>query len=211
MPALRTGSYRWHIASDDVPVFAVFGALFHGIWVLLIAITGQDVLAMPRICHHAGTQYIAVVGGLLGAFSLGLVCELVLVWKGCRGAPHSRRPIFLLAVLCVASCNVMHADAQARRLSPPSVVHMSVYLLARYVTSVFEAAFTGALPATAAHVLVPPVWVHTAQIDPVAYGALGVDCVQSTAHMSLAGRTCAARCPRWRCLIRGRRSPSSSA
>jgi hypothetical protein len=85
MPPLRIGRWVWHIASDDIPAFAATGGIFHIAWILLIGLTGQSILHMPKICHHQGKQWIAVVAGLLGAFLLGFAAEVLLIWEGCKG------------------------------------------------------------------------------------------------------------------------------
>lgn len=60
MPALAVVGVRWHIASDDVPLFATFGSAFHAIWILVILLTSQSILNMPNQCHHEGRQYMGV-------------------------------------------------------------------------------------------------------------------------------------------------------
>lgn len=85
MPALAVAGVRWHIASDDVPLFATFGSVFHAIWILVILLTSQSILNMPNQCHHEGRQYIATVTGLLLCFTLGFMVETLLSWEGCKG------------------------------------------------------------------------------------------------------------------------------
>ena len=85
MPALGAFGLYWHVSSDDVPVFAVFGALFHSAWIVAISFTGQSILRMPATCHDSGRQYIATVVGLLFCFVWGLLLELLLVKEGCKG------------------------------------------------------------------------------------------------------------------------------
>lgn len=85
MPALTVFGRFWHLASDDVPLFAAFGAVFHCAWVMLIFISGNDILNMPKECHHQGKQYIAVVCGLLLAFLSGFLLEVLLIYEGCQG------------------------------------------------------------------------------------------------------------------------------
>ncbi len=87
MPALAVAGVRWHIASDDVPLFATFGSAFHAIWILVILLTSQSILNMPNQCHHEGRQYIATVTGLLLCFTLGFMVEILLIWEGCKGKP----------------------------------------------------------------------------------------------------------------------------
>lgn len=89
MPALKVFSRFWHLSADDVPLFAAFGALFHCAWVILIFISGKDILNMPQQCHHQGKQYIAVVFGLLLTFLTGFVLETLLIYEGCRGTSTS--------------------------------------------------------------------------------------------------------------------------
>ena len=85
MPALAVAGVRWHIASDDVPLFAAFGSAFHAVWILVILLTSQSILNMPNQCHHEGRQYIATVTGLLLCFTLGFIVEVLLIWEGCKG------------------------------------------------------------------------------------------------------------------------------
>ena len=85
MPALLVAGVRWHIGSDDVPLFAIFGSAFHAIWIVVILLTSQGVLNMPNQCHHEGRQYIATVVGLLFCFTFGFVVEILLIWEGCKG------------------------------------------------------------------------------------------------------------------------------
>lgn len=77
MPALAVAGVRWHIASDDVPLFATFGSAFHAIWILVILLTSQSILNMPNQCHHEGRQYIATVTGCCSA------SPLASWWKFC--------------------------------------------------------------------------------------------------------------------------------
>ncbi|KAL3145874.1 hypothetical protein ABBQ38_015244 [Trebouxia sp. C0009 RCD-2024] len=102
MPALVVANVRWHISSDDVPLFAAFGSTFHAIWILVILLTSQGVLNMPNKCHHEGRQYIATVTGLLFCFTFGFVVEVLLIWEGCKGAPFelSKRRKMTLFLLC---------------------------------------------------------------------------------------------------------------
>lgn len=85
MPALVVAGVRWHIASDDVPLFATFGAVFHLCWIAVIMLTSQAVINMPDYCHHAGLQYIITVFGLLLCFAAGFIVELLMIWEGCKG------------------------------------------------------------------------------------------------------------------------------
>lgn len=85
MPALAVAGVRWHIGSDDVPLFATFGSAFHAIWIAVILLTSRGVLNMPNQCHHEGRQYIATVVGLLFCFTFGFVVEILLIWEGCKG------------------------------------------------------------------------------------------------------------------------------
>ena len=85
MPALVVAGVRWHIGSDDVPLFATFGSAFHAIWIVVILLTSQGVLNMPNQCHHDGRQYIATVVGLLFCFTFGFIVEILLIWEGCKG------------------------------------------------------------------------------------------------------------------------------
>lgn len=85
MPALAVVASRWHIASDDVPLFATFGAAFHALWIGVILLTSQSILNMPDYCHHAGQWHIYTVIGLLLAFASGFVIEVLLIWEGCKG------------------------------------------------------------------------------------------------------------------------------
>ena len=92
MPALYVFRQYFHLGSDDVPLFAAFGALFHCAWVVLILISGKDILNMPSQCHKNGRQYIAVVSGLLVAFLTGFVLESLLIYEGCQGKVHFLGP-----------------------------------------------------------------------------------------------------------------------
>eukprot|EP00891_Asterochloris_glomerata_P004386 jgi/Astpho2/4386/Aster-x0628 len=87
MPALKLGWVRWHLGSDDVPIFAAAGALFHAAWIVVILLTNGDFREMPEHCHEKGRQYIATVAGLLFSFTFGFVLEVLLIWSGCQGAP----------------------------------------------------------------------------------------------------------------------------
>ena len=86
MPALRVFGRAFHIASDDVPLFALGGAIFHLFWIVAIAITARNILDMPDICKgDAGLFYIATVASLLVCFAAGFILELLLIWQGCQG------------------------------------------------------------------------------------------------------------------------------
>ena len=86
MPALRAYGRAFHIASDDVPLFALGGAIFHLFWIIAIGITARNILNMPDICKgDAGLYYIATVAFLLVCFATGFVLELLLIWQGCQG------------------------------------------------------------------------------------------------------------------------------
>ena len=99
MPALTVARVRWHIASDDVPLFATFGGAFHALWIVVIVLTSQRILHMPTQCHHEGRQYIATVTGLLSCFTLGFVVEVLLTWEGCKGEHLNFR-----AEICQNTC-----------------------------------------------------------------------------------------------------------
>ena len=87
MPALRVFGRAFHIASDDVPLFALGGAIFHLFWIIAIAITARNILDMPDVCKgDAGLYYIATVASLLLCFASGFILELLLIWQGCQGA-----------------------------------------------------------------------------------------------------------------------------
>ena len=100
MPALTVAGYKWHIASDDVPLFASFGAVFHAVWVGVILLTSQSILNMPDYCHHAGLQYIITVFGLLLCFASGFITEILLIWEGCKGLllSTSAQPVVFLRI-----------------------------------------------------------------------------------------------------------------
>ncbi len=86
MPALRVFGRAFHIASDDVPLFALGGAIFHLFWIVAIAITARNILDMPDICKgDAGLYYIGTVASLLVCFAAGFILELLLMWQGCQG------------------------------------------------------------------------------------------------------------------------------
>ena len=85
MPALTLSGRKWHIASDDIPLFAFFGALFYAAWVVLIGIGAGYIWTMPGVCRHPGRQYIAAASGLFILFVLGFILELLLIMEGCRG------------------------------------------------------------------------------------------------------------------------------
>lgn len=90
MPALRVFGRAFHIASDDVPLFALGGAIFHLFWIVAIAITARNILDMPDICKgDAGLYYIATVASLLVFFAAGFILELLLMWQGCQGVLFS--------------------------------------------------------------------------------------------------------------------------
>ena len=119
MPALAVAGVRWHIASDDVPLFATFGAIFHAIWIGVILLTSQSILNMPDYCHHAGLQYIITVFGLLLCFASGFLVEILLIWEGCKGQ---------LSNTCV--CLTLQADSAACLQTLRSDVHCATcYLL----------------------------------------------------------------------------------
>ena len=103
MPALTVAGVRWHIASDDVPLFASFGAVFHAIWIGVILLTSQSILNMPDYCHHAGLQYIITVFGLLLCFASGFIVEILLIWEGCKGWLVSAVPTELVVAMSIAS------------------------------------------------------------------------------------------------------------
>lgn len=90
MPALRAYGKAFHIASDDVPLFALGGAIFHLFWIIAIAITARNILDIPDICKgHEGLYYVATVAFLLVCFATGFVLELLLMWQGCQGKRNS--------------------------------------------------------------------------------------------------------------------------
>ena len=86
MAALRAYGRAFHIASDDVPLFALGGAIFHLFWIVAIAITARNIIDIPDICRgHAGLYYIATVASLLACFATGFILEILLMWQGCQG------------------------------------------------------------------------------------------------------------------------------
>lgn len=52
MPALKLFNRRWHIASDDLPAFALPGAAFHGIWTVFLA---AALAIEPGSCSNGGS------------------------------------------------------------------------------------------------------------------------------------------------------------
>ena len=50
---------------------AVFGAVFHFAWVIVICVSGKDILTLPDQCHHAGKQVSDIV-----PFS----CQTFILW-----------------------------------------------------------------------------------------------------------------------------------
>ena len=171
MPALAVAGVRWHIASDDVPLFATFGSAFHAIWILVILLTSQSILNMPNQCHHEGRQYIATVTGLLLCFTLGFMVETLLIWEGCKGT--SRHTLVVSAgnhpvchsVPCVMSIDtamvprclrrrmfalatkrqLLHAAGAPFELSKRK--HMSLFLFFRLGILASETLITGMLTA----------------------------------------------------------------
>ena len=119
MPALRAYGRAFHIASDDVPLFALGGAIFHLFWIVAIAITARNIINIPDICRgHAGLYYIATVASLLACFATGFILEILLMWQGCQGellVPQTPDvpPTFLGTPSChrMLTC-LLHATAQ---------------------------------------------------------------------------------------------------
>ena len=99
MPALRAYGRAFHIASDDVPLFALGGAIFHLFWIVAIAITARNIIDIPDICRgHAGLYYIATVASLLACFATGFILEILLMWQGCQGELLVLQPLLCLAI-----------------------------------------------------------------------------------------------------------------
>ena len=112
MPALVVAGVRWHIGSDDVPLFATFGSAFHAIWIAVILLTSQGVLNMPNQCHHEGRQYIATVVGLLFCFTFGFIVEVLLIWEGCKGR-HAEIRYRAVAILSITA-SAKHSSTMER-------------------------------------------------------------------------------------------------
>ena len=82
MPALVLYGRAFHLASDDVPLWALGGAIFHAFWIMAISICSHDVIKMPSICHHEGFGYMATVALLMICFTSGFVLEMMLIYEG---------------------------------------------------------------------------------------------------------------------------------
>ena len=113
MPALKLYGRAFHIASDDVPLWAAFGAVFHACWILLIAVTARDIVHMPKDCHHEGFGYIFTVALLMICFTSGFVLEMLLIYEGCQGMSVS-----------VSIMNTMFSGNEAMSLEPKSGNHV---------------------------------------------------------------------------------------
>jgi hypothetical protein len=76
---------RWHIASDDLPVFALLGAAFHGTWAVFLA---AALAIEPGSCSNGGSTkpLRGFLAALLGvdAFLTGALAMLLHV--GLTGA-----------------------------------------------------------------------------------------------------------------------------
>lgn len=76
-------SCRWSIATDDVPVLAVFPTMFHGVWSIALGV-GWIVLGRPDGCPE-GAGYSVVVAGLFFCFLASFLLGCWLIYEGLKG------------------------------------------------------------------------------------------------------------------------------
>ncbi len=100
MPALRLLGRRWHIASDDLPVFSSSGACFH---IVFTAFLAASLAIVPGSCVGSNIQWLQAFLASLLAVDAALALTLThLTVVGLKGPlrmhathafhPHASRP-----------------------------------------------------------------------------------------------------------------------
>ena len=79
MPALKLGWVRWHLGSDDVPVFAAAGALFHA-GDMPACILQQDAVGIHawhlKGCGACTMGFVSCTIGIAAVHSCCAMCRL---------------------------------------------------------------------------------------------------------------------------------------
>lgn len=89
MPALKIYGRRWHMATDMMPIPALFAIVIHTIWIILFGplVGAYHVFSPDLKCHTTGREYQAICGGFLAIYSISWIFEVALFYVGCRGTP----------------------------------------------------------------------------------------------------------------------------
>ena len=94
MPALKLFGRRWLLAGDDLPLPGIFLAVFHGIWVIVLALWLRDATEM---CPN-GRREVGAVGSMLGIFVFSVLNEISLAFVSSKGSLFETRKRSSLAI-----------------------------------------------------------------------------------------------------------------
>eukprot|EP00210_Caulerpa_lentillifera_P008329 g7945.t1 len=86
MPGLQLFGRRWAFSSDDLPVPAFFGFVFHGAWLLLIIIFSVYAHSVynPDECDGA-VPLATFMACLLLSLLVSTICDVLILWYGLKG------------------------------------------------------------------------------------------------------------------------------
>ncbi len=92
MPALKIYGRRWHMATDMMPIPALFAIVIHTIWIIIFGplVGAYHVFSPDRKCHTTGREYQAICGGFLAIYAVSWIFEVALFYVGCRGTVELR-------------------------------------------------------------------------------------------------------------------------
>lgn len=87
MPATHFLRRRWQVPTDILPLFAIFGAVLHIVWILYIAIA-VFITAKVTACNNTGVgrSYLSVVCLFFVLYTVSLITEVGMAAIGLRGA-----------------------------------------------------------------------------------------------------------------------------
>lgn len=86
MPALKLFGRRWNIASDDLPLVAIWPTAFHGAWAIIL-FASWLALERPKACHP-GRKYTVALAGLGAACAVNFGLGVWIVCESLRGTLH---------------------------------------------------------------------------------------------------------------------------
>ena len=87
MPATRLFRRRWQIATDVLPLFALFSAFFYVLWLIYIVVSYFITVDIHR-CNNSGLgrHYLATVALFFTEYIVSMVVAVCIATIGLRGS-----------------------------------------------------------------------------------------------------------------------------